>query len=124
MQLEIKSSPEHCEAIREIKQLLGLDQNLEIYHVNSDFLDYRGDTISIRSRSLMSIFFYLSHHVDTPKDHKTAGLVTITLNKDGSEFDWGKRREEAFPYPPKRKSTGHGFCRDTVSWSMVLPGGQ
>ncbi len=89
-QLEIKSSPEHHAAIVEIKQLLGLDQKLEIYHVSSDFLEHKPDTISIRSRSLMSIFFYLSHHVDTPKDHKVAGLVTVTRNKDGSEFDWGK----------------------------------
>jgi hypothetical protein len=89
-QLVIRSSPVHSKAIREIKQLLGLDQNLEVYHVNSDFLGHRPDTISIRSRSLMSIFFYLSHHVDAPKVHKTAGLVTVTRNKDGSEFDWGK----------------------------------
>ena len=89
-QLEIKSSPVHQDAIREIKQLLGLDQNLEVYRVNSDFLRHRPDTISIRSRSLMSILFYLSHNVDTPKVHKTAGLVTVTRNKDGSEFDWGK----------------------------------
>ena len=87
-QLVIKSSPVHHEAIREIKQLLGLDQNLGIYHVNSDFLQHKGDTISIRSRSLMSIFFYLSHNVDTPKTHKVAGLVTVTRNKDGSEFVW------------------------------------
>jgi hypothetical protein len=89
-QLVIKSSPMHHDSIREIKQLLGLDQNLEVYHVNSDFLRHRPDTISIRSRSLMSIFFYLSHHVDAPKIHKSAGLVTVTLNQDGSEFDWGK----------------------------------
>jgi len=89
-QLVIKSSPQHFEAIREIKQLLGLDQNLEVYHVNSDFLRHRSDTISIRTRSLMSIFFYLSHHVDAPKVHKAAGLVTVTRNQDGSEFDWGK----------------------------------
>jgi len=89
-QLVIKSSPMHHDAIREIKQLLGLDQNLDIYHVNSDFLEHRPDTISIRSRSLMSIFFYLSHHVDAPTIHKTAGLVTVTQKPDGSEFDWGK----------------------------------
>jgi hypothetical protein len=89
-QLVIKSSPQHQGAIRELKQLLGLDQKLEVYHVNSDFLRQRPDTISIRTRSLMSIFFYLSHHVDAPKDHKAAGLVTVTLNQDKSEFDWGK----------------------------------
>jgi hypothetical protein len=90
MQLEIKSSPQHHDAIWEIKQLLGLDQKLEVYHVNSDFMEYRGDTISIRSRSLMSIFSYLSQNVDTPKDHKEAGLVTVTRNQNGTEFDWGK----------------------------------
>jgi hypothetical protein len=37
----------------------------------------------------MSIFFYMSHHVDVPQSHKEAGLVTVTRNKDGSEFDWG-----------------------------------
>jgi hypothetical protein len=90
MQLEIKSSPLYHDAIWEIKELLGLDQNLEVYHVNSDFMRHRSDTISIRTRSLMSIFFYLSHHVDAPKIHKAAGLVTVTRNRDGSEFDWGK----------------------------------
>jgi hypothetical protein len=90
MQLEIKSSPEHRETIAEIKQLLGLDQNIEVYHLNSDFLSHSPNTISIRTRSLMSIFFYLSHNVDTPEAHKAEGLVTITRNKDGSEFDWSK----------------------------------
>lgn len=89
MQLEIKSTPEFSKKIREIKNLLGLDQNLEVYHVNSDFLRSRPDTVSIRTRSLSSIFFYLSHHVDTPEPHIAAGLVTVTHNKNGSKFDWG-----------------------------------
>ncbi len=88
-QLEIKSSLEFREQIREIKELLGLDQNLEVYRVNGDFLASSPDTISIGTRALMSIFFYLSHHVDSPAPHKAAGLVTVTRNKDGSEFDWG-----------------------------------
>lgn len=88
--LEIKSSASHHEEISEIKQLLGLDQNIEVYHVSNDFVKHRGDTVSIRSRSLMSIFFYLSHHVDTPKEHQNTGLVTVTRNKDGSEFNWNK----------------------------------
>ena len=88
-QLEIKSSPEFAEQIREIKDMLGLDQTIQVYRVNGDFLKSSPDTISIHSRSLMSIFFYLSHHVDTPQSHQAAGLVTITRNKDGSVFDWG-----------------------------------
>lgn len=89
IQLEIKSSAAFAKQIREIKDLLGLDQNREFYHVTSDFIARRPDTISIRTRSLMNIFFYLSHHVDTPQAHQDAGLVTITRNPDGSVFDWG-----------------------------------
>lgn len=87
-QLQIKSSPEFSQQIHKIKDLLGLDQNREIYRINSDFTKSSSDTLSIRTRSLTSIFFYLSHHVDTPQEHKTAGLVTITHNKNGSAFDW------------------------------------
>jgi hypothetical protein len=89
MQLEIKSNSDFHDVIWEIKQLLELDQKLEVYHLSSDFLG-RSDTISIHSRSLMSILFYLSHHVDTPDTHKKSGLVTVTLNEDGSKFDWMK----------------------------------
>jgi len=88
--LQIRSSPEHQDAILEIKQLLGLDHNLEVFHVDSDFLGHSPDTISIRSRSLMKILFYISQNVDIPKEHKAAGLVTVTRNQDGSEFNWDK----------------------------------
>ncbi|MDP3876259.1 MAG: hypothetical protein Q8Q50_04690 [Methylobacter sp.] len=88
IKLAIKSSVTYQNTISEIKQLLGLDPNLELYRVTSDFVDHKPDTISIRTRSLMSVFFYLSHNVDTPPQHKEAGLVTVTRNKDGSEFNW------------------------------------
>jgi hypothetical protein len=88
IKLAIKSSASHQAAIAEIKQLLGLDPHLELYRVTSDFVDHKSDTISIRTRSLMSVFFYLSQNVDAPKEHKEAGLVTVTRSKDGSEFNW------------------------------------
>ena len=87
-QLEIRSSPEYAGAVQEIKQLLGLDPQLDLYRLSGDFLQHRGDTISIRTRSLMSIFFFLSQHVEAPPSHTSAGLVTVTRNRDGSAFDW------------------------------------
>ncbi|MGR8932987.1 MAG: hypothetical protein ACU837_01190 [Gammaproteobacteria bacterium] len=89
IQLELRTSPERREQVREIKALLGLDPNLQIFRVDSDFFQSRPDTISIRTRPMMSIYFYLSQHVDTPQAHQNAGLVTVTRNADGSEFDWG-----------------------------------
>lgn len=32
----------------------------------------------------------LSHHVDKPRAHKDAGLVTVTHDWRGTEFDWGQ----------------------------------
>lgn len=87
-QLEIRSSPEYAGAVQEIKQLLGLDPQREVYRLSGDFLHHEGDTISVRTRSLMSIFFFLSQHVEAPPSHASAGLVTTTRNKDGSRFDW------------------------------------
>lgn len=88
--MEIRYSPVYQNEIREIKRLLGLDPRLETYKVNNDYLENRSDTISIRTRSILGIFFYLSQNVDIPKEHKEAGLVTVTHNTDKSEFDWSK----------------------------------
>ena len=90
VQLEIRSVPEHADTVREIKQLLALDPQLDVYHLSGDFLHHDGSTISLRTRSLMSIFFLLSHHVDTPRTHRDAGLVTVTHDRRGAEFDWGQ----------------------------------
>ena len=85
----IRSSAAHREEIRELKELLGLDRSLDVYKVDSDFLHARPDTISIRTRSLMNIFFYQSQRVDAPKVHQDEGLVTVARREDGSPFDWG-----------------------------------
>lgn len=87
--LEFRPAPEHAETIRKIKDMLGLDQDIQSYRIAGDFLTHSPDTVTIRTRTLMGIFFYMSHRVDTPETHKAAGLVTTTRNKDGSEFDWG-----------------------------------
>jgi hypothetical protein len=89
-EMEIRSVPEHADVVREIKQLLALDTQRDVYRLSGDFLHPDGSTISIRTRSLMSIFFLLSHNVDTPRAHKDAGLVTVTHDRRGAEFDWGQ----------------------------------
>jgi len=86
--LEISNDPAHLDAVYEIKSLLGLDPRLETYKLSSDFLNHRHDTVSIRTRSLMNIFFLLSHQVETPSEHKAEGLVTVTRQSNGTEFDW------------------------------------
>ncbi len=86
--LHIESSPGDESTVREIKRLLSIDPNASLYTLDSDFVSTSPDSVSIRTRSIMSILFYLSQNVDTPRKHEEAGYVNVTRNADGSPFDW------------------------------------
>jgi hypothetical protein len=86
--VQIMSGPGDEKNITEIKGLLGLDPEEDVYSVSDDFLQERPDAIAIRTRSIMSILFYLSQSVEVPMVHEEAGLVTVTRSADGSIFDW------------------------------------
>ena len=75
--------------IAQIKELLRLDPGKEDFAVTSNALAQNPETVAIRTRSIMSILFYLSQTVDVPEEHEAAGLVNVTRNPDGSRFDWG-----------------------------------
>jgi hypothetical protein len=45
--------------------------------------------VSLDTRSLMGVMYYLSNAVDVPLEHKTAGPVTATLDEEGNPFNWG-----------------------------------
>jgi hypothetical protein len=89
LKIEIRSNPEHADAIAQIKAMLGLDPNRTVYNVESDAIERRSDTIHIVTRPLMGTLFYLSHRIDSPVEDQEAGYVTVTRNPDGSVFDWG-----------------------------------
>ena len=90
LKVEFQSTPEHEADIQEIKSILKLDPKKSIFNIEGDSIERTPDTLRIVTRPLMSTFFYLSHRVDVPDEHKKAGWVTITVNKDGSAFDWGQ----------------------------------
>ena len=46
--------------------------------------------LAVRIRSISSLLYYLSQYVEAPKQHQTAGLVTVTMSKTGDVFDWTK----------------------------------
>jgi len=46
------------------------------------------DAISIQTRSLNGILYYLSHGVSVPAEHRELGLVTSTLDSGDALFDW------------------------------------
>ena len=42
------------------------------------------------TRSLMSIFFYLSHNIEAPTEHIQKGLIKETQRREGGRFDWSE----------------------------------
>ncbi|MDR2812719.1 MAG: hypothetical protein LBB05_02975 [Puniceicoccales bacterium] len=73
---------------QQLKSILGLDPNSFEFRFNSNFLDTRSTNLTVRTRSVMEVFFYLSHAVNVPQKDIDAGLVTITKGCNGKIFDW------------------------------------
>src|SRR5262249_50412120 len=47
-----------------------------------------GTVITLFPRSVIQAIFYLSHGVDVPPEHLNCGIVTPTIQPDGTVFDW------------------------------------
>lgn len=44
--------------------------------------------ITISTRSLLEMMFYLSHAIEAPSEHVEKGLVTVAFDEAGQYFDW------------------------------------
>ena len=86
--MHIKSKPGFVKEVAEFKSLAGLNPNATMYKLKSDFAGMSSSKLVMRCKTLLGIFFFLSQGVEVPQADKDAGLVTITQNVDGSEFDW------------------------------------
>jgi hypothetical protein len=46
--------------------------------------------IDLETRSLLQVLYFLAHGVEVPLEHVSAGLVRVTLDVDGSAFDFDR----------------------------------
>ena len=81
--------------IEELVTLLGLEKSSRLVNINSvGYLDLEqkpyNDSLTIYTRSISSILFYLSHTIQIPKEHIEEGLVHITKTAEGQIFDWSQ----------------------------------
>ncbi len=81
--------------IEKLVTLLGLPQSSRLVNINNiGYLDLDGqennDSLTIYTRSISSMLFYLSHNVQVPKEHIEDGLVTVTKTAEGQLFDWNQ----------------------------------
>jgi hypothetical protein len=86
--VKFENNAGNAETLAELKSALGLASDKNEFSVTSNALERDPETLVIRTRSIMSILFYLSQTVDVPSVHKEAGLVVLTQDADGSPFDW------------------------------------
>lgn len=88
LRVQFESGADQSGSLTKIKNLLDLDARRNTFSLTSNARQRGSDTISIRTRSIMSILFYLSQTVEAPAAHEKAGFVTVTRYADGSRFDW------------------------------------
>jgi len=97
MQLTVTGDARRSAEWAEICQLLRIDTQAAQYEIEvgvSPISEHRqGDlptTITIEPRSLMGTLFLLSHAVQAPREHRDAGIVTVTRDAQGLEIDWAE----------------------------------
>ena len=71
-----------------IYELLQLNRGVTDFDLNTDFLKVKDTQWSVRTRSISGLLYYLSQNVDTPEQHRSGGLVTVTESHSGGRFDW------------------------------------
>ena len=86
--MHIKAKPAFEKEIAEFKRLADLNPDANKFKLKSDFAGMSSSKLVMRGKTLLGIFFFLSQGVEVPQADKDAGLVTVTKNADGTEFDW------------------------------------
>jgi hypothetical protein len=79
-----------------LRELLSLEPNTVRYDIvdpsdgDYDPIEPKADlsNVSIDTRSLIGVMYYLSNAVDVPHEDMASGPATQTLAADGSPFDW------------------------------------
>jgi hypothetical protein len=46
--------------------------------------------VTLSTRSLVEIMFFLSQGIQIPEEHLRQGMVTVTVDESGAPFDWGE----------------------------------
>ena len=82
--------------VREMVRVFRLKPGLTKYDITQEALSPFPETyppegvvnLDLETRSLLQALYYVSHGIDVPAEHAQGKLATITLNADGTRFDW------------------------------------
>lgn len=91
LQVMVKVNKKNRGMVKKLARMLGLaftNQSILSFNINPRFNQTSENQLSIRTRSISSMMFYLSHNIHVPQTHLDAGLVTMTKNQQNKLFDW------------------------------------
>jgi hypothetical protein len=82
--------------MREFTRVFRLKQGLTRYEIKSESLTPFPDTfppggvttLDLETRSLLQVLFFVAQGVEVPPAHRAAGIIRVTADQGGSEFDW------------------------------------
>ena len=84
-----RSSPGSSSETDDFFDLLHLDPSLKRYTVSPYQLVEKGkEHVFVKTRSILSILFYLSQNVEVGEEDLNKGWVTQTMDDEGKPYDW------------------------------------
>lgn len=86
--MHITENASQAEKISTFKRLLSIDDSKDAFKFANNFLVEDGETLAVKTRSLMGVLFYLSHAVEVPEEDIASGVVQTTIDEEGNTFDW------------------------------------
>jgi hypothetical protein len=81
---------------KEVAKQLGLAPDTYTFFLVDNIAVGRKDVIDVHTRSLMGVFYFLSHSVAVPDEDLKAGLAVVTKTPDDKVFDWNNVTDGMF----------------------------
>ncbi len=90
MRLRPEVSEQAREDVRQLSQLLGFSEEMELIRLSPSRLEGAEFFALMRTRSLLGVLYFMAHSVEPPEKHIEQGVVRITKDEYGEPFDWDR----------------------------------
>jgi hypothetical protein len=107
--LRLHEDPHLSAELDRVHQWLGKPSAQGTYAFTTDVVVPSEGRIAIRTRSLLSVMFFLSQMVEVPSEDVKAGLVTSTRKADGTPFDWRELSKGVFSVRASNDRPAHAY---------------
>jgi hypothetical protein len=88
-------------AIQSLREKLSLDKQAKYTLLPGKGSTKDNQSITLSTRSLLGVMYYLSHSIEVPNKDSASGKVTITHDDSGMEFDWSDLTQGLFKIKSK-----------------------